>query len=86
MKKTLYDTLKETYEKQGFIIEEDSWIESVGYKKPTQEYWFDVQISIRGNKRITLHYFFIDNKNVLDSFNMYTSDLVLEDIYIEKIF
>ena len=86
MKKTLYDTLKETYEKQGFIIEEDSWIESVGYKKPTKEYWFDVQIPVKGSKRITIHYFFKDNKNVLDSFNMYTSDLVLEEINIEKIF
>lgn len=86
MKKTLYDTLKETYAKQGFIIEEDSWTEVVGYKKPTEEYWFDVKVPVKGNKRITLHYFFKDNKNVLNKFNMYASELVLEEINIEKIF
>jgi len=86
MKKTLYDTLKETYESQGLKIDEDSWTEVVGYKKPTQEYWFDVWIPVKGSKRITLHYFFKDNKNVLDSFMMYSSDLVIEETNIEKIY
>ena len=86
MKKTLYDTLKETYETQGLKIEEGSWREPVGYKKPTMEYWFDVWIPVRDSGRITLHYFFKDNKNVLDSFNIYTSDLVIHEDNIEKIF
>lgn len=85
MKKTLYDTLKETYKEQGLKVEEGSWMEPVGYKKPTMEYWIDVWVPLKDDKRMTLHYFFKNNKNVVESFDIFTSETFIEERNITKI-
>lgn len=61
--KTLYATLRDNLRKQGYEVEEGSWIESVGYKKSTTEYWLDVTLKTKDNIKYVSHYWFKDNLN-----------------------
>lgn len=70
MKKTIYDVLLENFIKNGMEVEEGSWVETVGYKKPTTEYWFDVILRY-DDKKFSLHYYFKNNKNNIHYFKMY---------------
>jgi len=67
-KKTLYDQLLENFKELGYEIEEGSWTESVGYKNPTLEFWFDIVVSEEHSKyKQVLHYWFGSNKNKIKS-------------------
>ena len=70
MKKTIYDVLLQNFIQNGMEVEEGSWVETVGYKKPTTEYWFDV-ILRDDDKKLLLHYYFKNNKNNIHYFKMY---------------
>lgn len=78
----LYDKLIAQFKELGFTVEEGSWIEPVGYKVPTIEYFFDV---VKNNMnprssigtKISVHYYFKNNKNKLHSFQIYHSEIKL---------
>jgi len=78
MKLTLYSKLAEQFREMGFVVEQNDWTEPVGYKKPTKEYWLDV-IQDKGNQRIRMHYWFANNLNKIEDFQIFTSELVVEE-------
>jgi len=83
MKLTLYSKLAEQFREMGFVVEQNDWTESVGYKKPTQEYWLDV-IQDKGSKRVRVHYWFGSNLNKIEGFQIFTSELVIEEQNIQR--
>lgn len=79
---TVYDIMLTAFKNAGYYVQEDSWIEEMGYSVPTREYWFDVQFFPKemkdGAKGHTSHFYFADDKNVLKQHiiyeNIYTID------------
>ena len=83
-KETLYDQLVKSFREDGLTIEENSWTEFVGYKKPTKEYWFDVVVD-NFPKRYTTHYWFKGDKNKLLEVEFYECDLKIEEENFKKL-
>ena len=72
---TLYDTMLDAFKDAGYVVEEDSWMEGVGYDEPTREYWFDVRFDPKNikdkSKAYVSHFFFGADKNKLQSHLLY---------------
>ena len=86
-KKTLYDRLLENFKELGYEVEEGGWIEAVGYKKPTPEFWFDVTVSEEEYKyKQVLHYWFGSNKNKILSVDCWRTELKVVEGEIIKLF
>lgn len=81
VKTTLYDIILKAFRDAGYTVEEESWVESVGYSVPTREYWFDVQFFPKemenGAKGYTSHFYFADNKNVLKQHIIYENEYTI---------
>ena len=71
---TLYDKLKVDLTKAGYKVAEGTWVEKVGYKKPTSEYWLDVTLKDEDNTELAMHYWFKNNKDVLLKVEVWISD------------
>jgi len=84
MKPTLYSKLVKQFKEIGFKVEEGEWAETVGYKTPTMEYWFDV-IQDKGNFRVRTHFYFKNTLNQLHDMQIFTSDIVLEEKNIKRL-
>ena len=84
---TLYDTMLKSFIDLGFEVEEGSWEEETGYDKPTQEYWFDITLlfDLFNKKKITGHYFFGADKNILTDHSVWTMDITIEETNSVKI-
>ena len=85
-KKTLYATLIEQFIEAGYKVEEGSWVETVGYDKPTTEYWFDVVYKEKENVVYTLHYWFCANLDKLSKVECFTHEIVTKEVNHKKIF
>lgn len=83
VKTTLYDIMLKAFRDAGYTVEEESWVESVGYSVPTMEYWFDVQFVPKEithkSKGHTSSFYFADNKNVLKSHTLYENEYTIHE-------
>ena len=85
MKTKLYDKLAANLEKAGYKVTKDSWTETVGYAKPTREYWVDVILKEEGNTRYMMHYWFKDNKDQILKLEFWKCKIKVEDYDYEQI-
>lgn len=85
-KKTLYSELVKNFKELGYVVEEDSWIENVGYDEPTREYWFDVVVKQTNNKKIVNHYFFGCNKNKITEISTWKSKIEVVESMAKKLY
>lgn len=85
-KKTLYSTLVKNFKKLGYVVEEDSWIELVGYDEPTREYWFDVVIKQTNKVKVVQHYFFRNDKNTIMEISIWKSKIEIVESMAKKLY
>lgn len=79
MEITLYDKLKKNLKETGYEVKEGSWIEPVGYKKPTREYWLDVTLKVVDNVKYIMHYYFKNDKDNIEQLQFWKCDLVITE-------
>jgi hypothetical protein len=84
-KETLYDKLAANIEKAGYKVTKDSWVEEIGYKKPTREYWFDVVLKEENNVRYISHYWFGKDRNQIKELQFWKVNLVVQEDEYERI-
>jgi K+ transporter len=83
---TKYDKLVNHFLDKGFSVKENTFIEAVGYDKPTEEYSFSVKIKKSKKKVVELFYSFKDNKDVIDYVQMWETKLELVEKEQKQIF
>ena len=83
---TKYEKLVKDFRKKGFFVRETTYIETVGYDKPTDEYLFTVQIKKSKKKVVELVYSFKNNKDVIDYVQLWETKLELIEKEQKQIF
>lgn len=85
-KTTLYDKLLQNFKDLGHTVVEDSWTETIGYKKPTEEFWFDVVVEDNSKERLSLHYYFKNNLNKIDHVQLFKVEYKIVESAPVKVF
>jgi hypothetical protein len=85
-KKTLYDTLVEQFMDAGYTVKEYNWLEGIGYKESTREYWFDVIYKKEGDLIYSLHYWFGPDLNKLLYVECWTHQEIITEGNHKKLF